>query len=266
MSKKSANSDRLPRLIKWVGSKWADKLTLPEPDTYTNLVDPFCGSLGFELGNWSALRDKEWHLSDANPDLINALSDLIEQPDVVTEKLASLFDSHSRNQYLETRKLFNEGYRSAASFFYLVQASYRGLPRYNSRGEFNGGCNPDARFRKDDFLQSAIALSDKANSGTLSLVCRRFEDLPSHLFGPDTYLFLDPPYSQEKTEYYSMIPIDTVTKTSQLADTYRTQVTVCYGGQLPLANLSYWAEETYTRSNNLYSQSRLFTQYFYRNF
>lgn len=249
--------DKLPRIIKWVGSKWGDSLTLPDPSTYDALVDPFCGALGFELGNWGQLSEKEWHLSDYNPHLIKALQAVIENPDGATEYLKGLFDSNSPEQFYRLRSELGTG--NPLDFLYLVQSSYRGVPRLNRSGGYNSPYNPKSSFPVERFRETAIALSGKPD---ICITCRDASQIA--VSSERTFLFLDPPYAG-KGLYLNPYTVDSsLIICLDLIERFpQAQILFTYGCEVP--ELSRWNVDVFRRSHGLRS-SKTFTQYFYRNY
>lgn len=245
--------NKLPRLIKWVGSKWGDTLTLPDPDTYDKLVDPFCGALGFELGNWGQLAGKDWYLSDSNPHLIRAICAAIEDPVGATEYLKSLFASNSREQFYRLRSELGTG--NPLDFLYLVQSSYRGQPRFNKKGGYSSSYNPKYYFPFERFRETAIALSNKPN---IWLSCADARTIPG--CGERTFLFLDPPYSG-RGQYWDHPPVSVCLELIERSP--NAQILFTYGCEIP--ELSSWNLEIFTRQHGLRS-SKILTQYFYRNY
>ena len=127
----------LTPLLKWAGSKtWlAPKLKeLYEPYRLNHTwVEPFCGALGATLGvmPYKAL------LTDSNKHLIN-LYRYIDSGQ--SNNLADRWDN-TEETYYSVRAFFNRFHlgdpMEVLAFYWLNRHCYRGLCRFNQKGEFN---------------------------------------------------------------------------------------------------------------------------------
>jgi len=103
--------------------------------------------------------------------------------------------------FYEQRTLFNQlirdgkadGEQAASLFYYLNRTCYNGLCRFNSKGEFNV---PFGRYKrltyKTDFSEYVSAFAQ------WEFMCVDFERVP---FGPDDFIYADPPYDVRFTQY-----------------------------------------------------------------
>ncbi len=180
--------------LKWAGGKrWLvphlRRLWFPHADR--RLVEPFCGGLAVTLG----LRPRRALLGDINPHLVNFYQWLkrglvIELP---MRNEAELFYAHRArfNQLLAEGR--GDTAEAAALFYYLNRTGYNGLCRFNRRGLFNV---PFGRYRRIAYVRDFTAYR---------LVLREWEfrvgdfaDLPLE---PDDFVYADPPYDVEFTQY-----------------------------------------------------------------
>lgn len=196
--------------MKWAGSKTGElndfKSYIPKQfDTY---VEPFVGggSVFFYLKSINGLRCKKV-INDAHEDLINLYNqiklgnaqrivDLCHKSKVSAEEYYRI-----RDDYVPTNDV-----ERAFRFYYRSLLCFRGMTRYNSKGEFNIPCafkknTPEDKLPKIDW--SVIAdpqyrdyLTDtEIRLGSFDVVMKEFD-------APNTFMFLDPPYDSEFKNYY----------------------------------------------------------------
>ncbi|NLA60621.1 MAG: Dam family site-specific DNA-(adenine-N6)-methyltransferase [Firmicutes bacterium] len=180
--------------LKWAGGKrWLVPLLAPiwKEHSGRRLVEPFCGGLAVTLG----LFPRRALLNDINPHLINFLrwvgSGLKIEIEMRNDK--ALYYQH-RNRFNELIASGEENSKEAASlFYYLNRTGYNGLCRFNKTGRFNV---PFGRYKRINYVtdftayQSALAEWD--------FTCGDFEDV---LTLPDDFIYADPPYDVEFTQY-----------------------------------------------------------------
>ena len=180
--------------LKWAGGKrWQVPHLAPlwAPHRHRRLVEPFCGGLAVAL----ALRPDQAILNDANPHLVNFYRWLQRglTTDVVMENDEALFYEH-RNRFnvlLTTGK--SETSEAAALFYYLNRTGYNGLCRFNRSGEFNVpfGKYKRIRYRRDFSAYRGVFAGWTFTSGDIEAVG----------FGTDDFVYADPPYDVEFTQY-----------------------------------------------------------------
>lgn len=180
--------------LKWAGGKrWQVPYLLPlwAAHRHRRLVEPFCGGLAVALG----LRPTRALLNDTNPHLIGFYRWLQRglRIDIPLE--------NSERRYYAHRRRFNQlvrsgeaGGREAASlFYYLNRTGYNGLCRFNSRGEFNV---PFGRYKRINYQRDLTGYS-----GELAGWEFVNEDLEELDIRPGDFLYADPPYDVEFTQY-----------------------------------------------------------------
>lgn len=131
-------------------------------------------------------------------------------PDDLAENLVTGFTS---GYYLYFRQVFNDwqlgriqlspGHR-AANFFFIRETCYGSMFRYNKRGEFNipyGGMS----YNDKDFSGKVEALfreDTKELFANTQIYCRDFEEFFRQVNpGKKDFMFLDPPYDTEFSDY-----------------------------------------------------------------
>jgi DNA adenine methylase len=181
-------------LLKWAGGKRWQVPTLRElweKHRRRRLVEPFCGGLAVALGLQPAVAI----LSDANPHLINFFR-------WVRSGLRIKLDMYNdAKTYYRHRGRFNEllargrqdDEESAALFYYLNRTGYNGLCRFNQSGFYNvpfgshGNITYRSRFPEHEEIFQPWTF--------------RHGDFESVDLGRGDFVYADPPYDVEFTQY-----------------------------------------------------------------
>jgi DNA adenine methylase len=180
--------------LKWAGGKrWQVPHLRPlwEPFAGGRLVEPFCGGLAVAL----SLRPKRALLNDGNPHLVNFYRWL---------KGGLVLDLPMANDeglFYEHRDRFNALLRSgggntreaAGLFYYLNRTGYNGLCRFNRRGEFNV---PFGRYARIGYVRDFLEYRPAFEHWDLTS-----GDLESVPLERDDFVYADPPYDVEFTQY-----------------------------------------------------------------
>ena len=180
--------------LKWAGGKrWqvAHVQPLWARHRHRRFVEPFCGGLAMALG----LNPETALLNDVNPHVINFYR-WLQRGLCVTFPMANT----SRHFY-GLRNRFNallaggghETEEAAGIFYYLNRTGYNGLCRFNSHGRFNV---PFGRYKtivyRTRFEEYVAALA------AFEFTSVDFESIP---LGHDDFVYADPPYDVEFTQY-----------------------------------------------------------------
>lgn len=188
-------------ILKWAGNKsrvMPELLAhLPEGD---RLVEPFAGSCAVMMNT-----DYPAYLvADINPDLINLYRQIKEHTRPFIIIAASLFiQNRTGESYYAVREAFNHDpslplLERAAYFLYLNRNGYRGLCRYNKRGEFN---IPFGNYAEPLFPLAEIeAFAKKAQHATF--ICADFRET-LRLTKAGDVVYCDPPYDGTFSDYHS---------------------------------------------------------------
>lgn len=188
-------------ILKWAGSKSG---LMPELIKHLpagdRLVEPFAGSCAVLMNT-----DYPTYLvADVNPDLINLYRQVKEHTRPFIVVALSLFNQNQTEEsYYQVREDFNFNaalplLERAAQFLYLNRHGYRGLCRYNKRGEFN---NPYGHYKQPYFpLVEIEAFAAKAQRATFE--CLGYSDTLSMVRAGDV-VYCDPPYHGTFTGYHT---------------------------------------------------------------
>jgi DNA adenine methylase len=180
--------------LKWPGGKrWLVPHLLPlwRPHSHRRLVEPFCGGLAVSLG----LSPSSALLNDVNPHLINLYRCLQRglRTTVPMRNSRIMFDAYRRRFNRLTAENKADTAESAALFYYLNRTGFNGLCRFNQNGQFNV---PFGRYERIAYTRDftpyrrAFAAWEFSN-----------EDFASLRLEPDDFIYADPPYDVEFTQY-----------------------------------------------------------------
>jgi DNA adenine methylase len=184
--------------LKWAGGKrWLVPRIAPiwALHGHRRLVEPFCGGLAVTLG----LRPERALLNDRNPHLITFYRWLQRglRIDLPLEDDAALFYRHRARFNALLLAGQGDSHEAASLFYFLNRAGYNGLCRFNSRGAFNV---PFGRYRTIPFVRDLTGYRDLLQAWTFT-----DGDLCEVPFAPDDFVYADPPYDVEFTQYSSQV-------------------------------------------------------------
>lgn len=182
-------------LIKWSGGK-RDELQhiLPHIPPYTRYVEPFVGggAVFFHLAPPSAV------ISDVHPDLIAFYRSLQRgQGKDIHDFMKAHPNTEEEYYTVRDRMTPTTDLERACKFYYERKTCYRGMLRYNKAGKFNIPFGRYKTIRFDDLLDPAYT----ELLGRTTIRCDPFETIFAEYDDPDTFMFLDPPYDSEFTDY-----------------------------------------------------------------
>ncbi|EIV6849353.1 DNA adenine methylase [Klebsiella aerogenes] len=188
-------------ILKWAGNKTA---IMPELIKHLpagpRLVEPFAGSCAVMMST-----DYPHYLvADINPDLISLYSVIKNESELLITIAKGLFDkNNTAEDYYGIRKEFNcdrhwPAEWRAAMFLYLNRHCYRGLCRYNQKGQFNA---PYGNYKNPYFPENEIrAFAEKAQRATF--ICASYEETLALLQAGDV-VYCDPPYDGTFSGYHT---------------------------------------------------------------
>jgi DNA adenine methylase len=183
-------------LFKWVGGKRQMLPTLLEHvPAFTGVYrEPFAGgaALFWELARMGRLSHGA-ALSDVNVGLMDFYRILRDHPTRLLIDVASLSRQYlldPENTYYLSRQLWNDGVRDPARFWLLVQTSFNGLWRTNSKGLLNMPWNHSIRIR--EFSEDAVLGASRLLQGA-ALYNQHWEGTVVD-WKPGDFVYADPPY------------------------------------------------------------------------
>ena len=182
--------------LKWAGGKrWLvpHLKSIWGPYQRRRLVEPLCGGLAVALG----LRPERALLNDLNPHNMNFYAwlkrGLVIAPDIELANDSELYYTYRRrfNQLIDLGE--SDSQEAAELFYYLNRTGYNGLCRFNRRGEYN------VPFGRHDTINYAREFGIYTDA----MAAWRFTvgDFESIELRPDDFVYADPPYDVEFTQY-----------------------------------------------------------------
>lgn len=188
-------------ILKWAGNKTA---VMPELIKHLpagpRLVEPFAGSCAVMM----ATDYPHYLVADINADLINLYQKAAQYTEELIECVWIFFSEDSNPEsYYHNRVRFNTDtsltqLERAALFIYLNRHCYRGLCRYNQRGQFNV---PFGNYKEPYFPHAEIlTFAEKARRATF--ICASYSETLAMLQTGDV-VYCDPPYDGVFTGYHT---------------------------------------------------------------
>ena len=175
--------------VRWAGGKsWfiPHLIDLISSIEFNHFHEPFLGGAAVFL---SLEHKKKSYLSDINEELINAYSQIRDNPNQVIEILLSY--ENTEDDYYRIRSLnLEDPIAQAARFIFLNQTSYNGLYRVNRSGGYNVpyGHRENWHYDAKRILQVSGKLK-KANIKSGDFECNKY------IIKKHDLVFLDPPYT-----------------------------------------------------------------------
>ena len=176
--------------LRWVGGKrWlVSKLpSVLNSFQFANYHEPFLGGASIFLGLEPPNRS---FLSDLNADLIEAYGCVRDDPDQVSDRLATYVNSSDR--YYEVRRTKPlDTFECAARFIYLNHTSFNGIYRVNLKGVYNVpyGKRERPQIPGKEQLRAVARLLKGAE-----IAVADFSECVENVRSDDL-VFLDPPYT-----------------------------------------------------------------------
>jgi DNA adenine methylase len=192
----SSHITHLKPLIKWSGGK-SDEIKMFEkyfPEHYTTYIEPFVGggSVYFYLNPIYAV------ISDVHTELIDLYKSIgdgkgQEIYDFMTET------PNDEPTYYKVRDEMeiNDALDSAKRFYYQRKTCFRGMLRYNKKGRFN---IPFGRYKTINYSE-LLNKQYKLLLDRTEILNKDFAYLFENYNDENNFMFLDPPYDSEFTDY-----------------------------------------------------------------
>ncbi|WP_241602789.1 DNA adenine methylase [Rosenbergiella nectarea] len=189
-------------ILKWAGNKSAVMPELAKQLPHgSRLVEPFAGSCAVMM----ATDYPEYLIADVNPDLINLYKQIQANTSAFLTHAKAMFTQGNNSQlrFNAIRQAFNQGTLEggvfrAALFLFLNRHCYRGLCRYNQKGQFNV---PYGNYKKPYFPEREIlAFAEKAKRATF--LCAGYQETLKQIKTGDV-VYCDPPYDDTFAGYHT---------------------------------------------------------------
>lgn len=194
-NQKSIQRPPLNPIVKWSGGKKDElKNIIPHiPANYSTYLEPFIGggAVYFKLNPEKAvISDVHKELTDFYQSIKNGRA----------TDIYNFMKEHPNDEetYYKVRAYDNaECLDNAKRFYYLRKTCFRGMLRYNSKGLFN---IPFGRYKTYSYEE----IQNKNYEDLLSrteIFNKGFEHIFDNYNDPTNFMFLDPPYDSEFTDY-----------------------------------------------------------------
>ena len=194
INNKDVNTYLLP-IIKWSGGKKDEIKNFIDyiPKTYDTYLEPFIGGGAV----YFHINPKKAVINDLHTELIDFYKS-IKNGD--SDKIYKFMEEHPNQEdiYYKVRSYKpNNQLENAQRFYYLRKTCFRGMLRYNSKGEFN---IPYGRYKNFNFEDIKNKKYEKLLKNT-EVLNKDFKYIFDNYNSKDNFMFLDPPYDSEFTDY-----------------------------------------------------------------
>lgn len=203
-------------IVKWTGSKrsQANEIISFFPIEIETYYEPFCGSCAIlkKLID-SENRVNKYVCSDINKDLIDLWNNIKYNPEKLFEDYFRYWNtmfsikniSDKKAFYNEIRNEFNKS-RDSGMFLFILRTTTNGMPRYNSKKEFNNTLHKNRDGIKPEKLKEILFdWSESLNKKDVSFNCCSYNEIWPN---KNDFVYLDPPYYKTKGIYYGTINYD----------------------------------------------------------
>ena len=189
-------TEHLKPLIKWSGGK-SDEIKMFEkyfPESFTKYIEPFIGggSVYFYLNPSNAV------ISDVHSELIDLYKSIGEgRAQDIHDFMQNTPNDELTYYNVRDKMEINNPLDNAKRFYYQRKTCFRGMLRYNKNGKFN---IPFGRYKTINYSD----LTNKAYSdllGRTEILNKGFEYIFENYNDENNFMFLDPPYDSEFTDY-----------------------------------------------------------------
>jgi len=186
----------LEPLVKWSGGKTDEiKHIHPYiPISYQRYIEPFVGggALYFHLSPMNAV------INDVHRDLIDLYRSIAGgQSQEIYQFMLDHPNDEETYYNVRDKMVVTDDLDNAKRFYYQRKTAYRGMLRYNKDGKFN---IPFGKYKKINYEN----IKDKRYQELLArteILNESFETVFERYNSEENFVFLDPPYDSEFTDY-----------------------------------------------------------------
>lgn len=200
--------------VKWSGSKrsQADKIIKYYPKIIDTYYEPFLGgaSMLYRLMKEPSIRVNQYVCSDKNEDLINLWKLIKSNPKEIYEYYKVLWNELNKDDDIERKKeyfnMVRDRYNKShdpKDFMFIMRTVTNGMPRYNSRGEFNNTFHVTRNgISPIKLLDIMSDWSYNLNRKNVIFNCCSYDTItPKN----GDFCYFDPPYANTKGMYFGSI-------------------------------------------------------------
>lgn len=205
-------------VIKWTGSKRSQAFEIIRyfPESIDTYYEPFCGGCSVLRTLLSSnIKVRQYVCSDINQDLINLWNEIKENPNEVSQHYNYLWKELNKDSNIDRKRSFFESIRkrynnehSSLDFMFIMRTCINGMPRYNSKGDFNNSFHLTRNGIVPESLDSIIKeWSFYLNRFDVRFICQSYENIkPSE----NDFIYCDPPYANTDAIYFGGINIEEI--------------------------------------------------------
>jgi len=192
----SLEKKHLKPLIKWSGGK-SDEIKLFKdhfPENYDNYIEPFIGggSVYFYLNPDKAI------ISDIHGELIDLYKSIADGKGKEIYEFMEQSPNDEETYYKIRDKMETSHYLDRAKqFYYQRKTCFRGMLRYNKNGKFNIPFGRYKTINYEELLNKDYEILLK----NTEILNKDFEYIFENYDNENNFMFLDPPYDSEFTDY-----------------------------------------------------------------
>jgi DNA adenine methylase len=192
----SSSTMTLKPLVKWSGGK-GDEIKLFEkyiPSEYDTYLEPFVGggALFFHLSPDKAV------ISDVHSELVDFYQSIgLGKANEIYEFMTTHSNDEETYYKVRDEMEIKDNLDVAKRFYYQRKTCFRGMLRYNKQGKFN---IPFGRYKTINFTDLQNEDYETLLSRT-TVLCQSFDHIFENYNDEKHFMFLDPPYDSEFTDY-----------------------------------------------------------------
>ena len=191
-----AKEGGLAPLVKWSGGKSDEIKQFAKyiPSDFDTYLEPFIGggSVYFHLAPAKAV------ISDVHKELIDLYQSIRDGHAAEIHQFMVLNPNNETTYYqVRDKMVISTPLDNAKRFYYLRKTCFRGMLRYNKQGKFN---IPFGRYDKINYSELLNPAYHQLLKET-DIFKAGFEYIFENYNDPANFMFLDPPYDSEFTDY-----------------------------------------------------------------
>ncbi len=187
---------KLKPLVKWSGGK-GDEIKLFEkhiPTEYDYYLEPFIGGASVFLH----LQPKKAVINDVHSELIAFYREMGKGNARAIHTFMQEHPNEEETYYRVRDEMeIHTDLDAAKRFYYQRKTCFRGMLRYNKHGKFN---IPFGKYKKINY-EDLLNPSYEELFQRTTILHHSFEHVFEHYNSKDNFMFLDPPYDSEFTDY-----------------------------------------------------------------
>ncbi len=233
---------KTPHIVQYQGSKrvLAPQIMRYMPKRFNRLLEPFAGMAAISIAVAQTEKTNQYYINDLNAPLVNMLKAAINEPCILVERYASLWNKqfdygaeHVQHFY-DVRERFNDGEESPENMLYLLARCVKGAVRYGKEGNFNQ--SPDKRRhgthpRNIEINVHAVSNLLKGKSEFFAVDYREIFQMAR----TGDLIYMDPPYqgvtNTRDNRYFSGVSFAEFASALELLNKKNVDFLISYDGE-----------------------------------